>query len=82
MLIGIFTFSIRFIRFQVAVLSFYKQIFAQGSHVLSNIDKDNFDVAFGFLRPCESSLFPSFLPFCLYPFILPTVSSHANSVSI
>lgn len=38
-------------RFQVVVLSAYKQILAQSASVLSEIDEDNFDRAFGFLRP-------------------------------
>lgn len=38
-------------RFQVVVLSAYKQILAQSTDVLADIDEDNFDRAFGFLRP-------------------------------
>ena len=38
-------------RFQVVVLSAYKQICAQSTNVLSDIDEDNFDRALGFLRP-------------------------------
>ena len=38
-------------RFQVVVLSAYKQICAQNTNVLSDIDEDNFDRALGFLRP-------------------------------
>ncbi|KAF7983855.1 hypothetical protein HWV62_18176 [Athelia sp. TMB] len=37
-------------RFQLVVLSAYKQMRAQHSNVLSDIDDDNFDKAFGFLR--------------------------------
>ncbi|KIM75794.1 hypothetical protein PILCRDRAFT_98861 [Piloderma croceum F 1598] len=38
-------------RFQVVVLSAYKQIRAQSTDVLSDINEDNYDRAFGFLRP-------------------------------
>lgn len=38
-------------RFQVVVLGAYKQICAQSTNVLSDIDEDNFDRALGFLRP-------------------------------
>jgi len=38
-------------RFQVVVLSAYKQIRAQNISVLSDIDEDNYDRAFAFFRP-------------------------------
>lgn len=38
-------------RFQVVVLSAYKQIRSQSDDILSDIDEDNYDRAFGFLRP-------------------------------
>lgn len=38
-------------RFLIVVLSAYKQIRAQSTDVLSDIDEDNFDKAFKFLRP-------------------------------
>ena len=38
-------------RFLVVVLSAYKQMKSQGDNVLSDIDEDNFDRAFRFLRP-------------------------------
>ncbi|KIL62531.1 hypothetical protein M378DRAFT_165552 [Amanita muscaria Koide BX008] len=38
-------------RFQVVVLSAYKQIRAQNVEVLSDISEDNYDRAFAFLRP-------------------------------
>ncbi|KAJ7354148.1 putative halogenase [Mycena albidolilacea] len=38
-------------RFLIAVLSIYRQINAQTAPVLSDIDEDNFDRAFDFLRP-------------------------------
>ncbi|KDQ55196.1 hypothetical protein JAAARDRAFT_196058 [Jaapia argillacea MUCL 33604] len=38
-------------RFLVVVLSAYKQIRAQNVHVLADVDEDNFDRAFAFLRP-------------------------------
>jgi len=44
-------FSTSYTRFQVVVLSAYKQILAQSTSVLADIDEDNFDRAFGFLRP-------------------------------
>lgn len=40
-------------RFQVVVLSAYKQIRAQNVDVLSDISEDNYDRAFAFLRPSE-----------------------------
>ncbi|KAJ7690717.1 FAD binding domain-containing protein [Mycena rosella] len=43
--------STSYTRFQVVVLSAYKQIRAQSVDVLSDIDEDNFDRAFAFLRP-------------------------------
>lgn len=39
------------IRFQVVVLSAYKQMRAQSVDVLSDVDEDNFDRAFTYLRP-------------------------------
>jgi flavin-dependent dehydrogenase len=44
-------FSTSYTRFQVVVLSFYKQIIAQSANILADINEDNFDRAFGFLRP-------------------------------
>ncbi|KAK0226141.1 FAD binding domain-containing protein [Armillaria fumosa] len=38
-------------RFQLVVLSAYKQIRAQSTPILSDIDEDKFDRAFAFLRP-------------------------------
>jgi hypothetical protein len=47
-------------RFQVVVLSAYKQIRSQNVDVLSDIDEDNFDRAFAFLRPgSHSAVFQS-----------------------
>lgn len=40
-----------FPRFQVVVLSAYKQIRSQSVDILSDIDEDNYDRAFSFLRP-------------------------------
>ncbi|PFH53774.1 hypothetical protein AMATHDRAFT_1004 [Amanita thiersii Skay4041] len=42
-------------RFQVVVLSAYKQIRAQNVNVLSDISEDNYDRAFAFLRPGGST---------------------------
>lgn len=39
------------IRFQIVVLSAYKQITAQSSNVLADIGEENYDRAFGFIRP-------------------------------
>jgi len=39
------------LRFQVVVLSAYKQIRAQSDDILSDINEDNYDRAFSFLRP-------------------------------
>lgn len=38
-------------RFQIVVLSAYKQIRSQSADILSDIDEDNYDRAFNFLRP-------------------------------
>ncbi|KAF8653329.1 hypothetical protein AX16_004029 [Volvariella volvacea WC 439] len=38
-------------RFQIVVLSAYKQIHAQNANVLSDINEDNYDRAFSLLRP-------------------------------
>ncbi|GLB37388.1 putative tryptophan halogenase [Lyophyllum shimeji] len=43
--------STSYTRFQVVVLSAYKQIRAQSVDILSDIDEDNYDRAFSFLRP-------------------------------
>ncbi|KAK2464287.1 hypothetical protein APHAL10511_003744 [Amanita phalloides] len=43
--------AISYTRFQVVVLSAYKQIRAQNVDVLSDISEDNYDRAFAFLRP-------------------------------
>ncbi|KAG6898580.1 hypothetical protein C0993_005872, partial [Termitomyces sp. T159_Od127] len=43
--------STSYTRFQVVVLSAYKQIRAQNMDILSDIDEDNYDRAFAFLRP-------------------------------
>ncbi|KAJ7496994.1 FAD binding domain-containing protein [Mycena latifolia] len=43
--------STSYTRFQVVVLSAYKQIRSQSVDVLSDINEDNFDRAFAFLRP-------------------------------
>lgn len=44
-------FATSYTRFQVVVLSAYKQIRSQSIDVLSDVDEDNFDRAFRFLRP-------------------------------
>ncbi|KAL0568625.1 hypothetical protein V5O48_013361 [Marasmius crinis-equi] len=44
-------FSTSYTRFQVVVLSAYKQIRAQSNNVLADIDEDNYDRAFALLRP-------------------------------
>ncbi|KAF7315201.1 hypothetical protein MIND_00034500 [Mycena indigotica] len=43
--------STSYTRFQVVVLSAYKQIRAQTDGVLCDVDEDNFDRAFAYLRP-------------------------------
>ncbi|KAJ3720114.1 hypothetical protein C8R42DRAFT_722771 [Lentinula raphanica] len=43
--------AVSYTRFQVVVLSAYKQMRAQSADVLSDVDEDNFDKAFTFLRP-------------------------------
>ncbi|GJE91513.1 FAD/NAD(P)-binding domain-containing protein [Phanerochaete sordida] len=43
--------AISYTRFLVVVLSAYKQIRAQSTHVLADIDEDNFDKAFAYFRP-------------------------------
>ncbi|ESK93690.1 radh flavin-dependent halogenase [Moniliophthora roreri MCA 2997] len=44
-------FSTSYTRFQIVVLSAYKQLRSQQLNILSDIDEDNFDRAFNFLRP-------------------------------
>ncbi|THU87890.1 FAD/NAD(P)-binding domain-containing protein [Dendrothele bispora CBS 962.96] len=44
-------FSISYTRFQIVVLSAYKQLRSQKLDVLSDVDEDNFDRAFAFIRP-------------------------------
>ncbi|KII95738.1 hypothetical protein PLICRDRAFT_129672 [Plicaturopsis crispa FD-325 SS-3] len=79
-------------RFQVVVLSAYKQIRAQSTNVLSDIDEDNFDRAFSFLRPViqgagdmgttlsENELQKS-LDFCVDLFSPTTPAQHARAVA-
>ncbi len=43
--------SLIFYRFQVVVLSAYKQIRSHSDNILCDIDEDNYDRAFLFLRP-------------------------------
>ncbi|KAJ7204695.1 putative halogenase, partial [Mycena pura] len=47
--------GISYTRFLLVVLGIYKQIRAQESAVLSDVDEDNFDRAFVFLRPGATS---------------------------
>ncbi|KAF9077887.1 hypothetical protein BDP27DRAFT_1207886 [Rhodocollybia butyracea] len=44
-------FSTSYTRFQLVVMSAYKQLRAQNMNVLTDIDEDNYDRAFAFLRP-------------------------------
>ncbi|KAK7045666.1 hypothetical protein VNI00_007499 [Paramarasmius palmivorus] len=44
-------FATSYTRFQVVVLSAYKQIRSQNVNVLTDIDENNYDRAFAFLRP-------------------------------
>ncbi|KAF9564816.1 FAD binding domain-containing protein [Agrocybe pediades] len=48
--------STSYTRFQVVVLSAYKQIRSQSDDILSDIDEDNYDRAFSFLRPGEHKI--------------------------
>ncbi|KAF9476349.1 FAD binding domain-containing protein [Pholiota conissans] len=53
--------AISYTRFQVVVLSAYKQIRSQSDDILSDINEDNYDRAFAFLRPsmfCLSQSLP------------------------
>ncbi|KAI0364421.1 FAD/NAD-P-binding domain-containing protein [Pilatotrama ljubarskyi] len=43
--------SVSYTRFLIVVLSAYKQIRSQSEGVLADVDEDNFDKAFSFLRP-------------------------------
>lgn len=52
----------KYYRFQVVVLSAYKQIRSQSDDILSDIDEDNYDRAFSFLRPGKSRDNESALP--------------------
>ncbi|KAJ4483597.1 hypothetical protein J3R30DRAFT_1806921 [Lentinula aciculospora] len=44
-------FSTSYTRFQLVVLSAYKQLRAQDLNILSDVNEDNYDRAFAFLRP-------------------------------
>ncbi|KAF9075632.1 hypothetical protein BDP27DRAFT_1380744 [Rhodocollybia butyracea] len=44
-------FATSYTRFQVVVLSAYKQLRAQNVNILSDVNEDNYDRAFAFLRP-------------------------------
>ncbi|KAG7090997.1 hypothetical protein E1B28_010064 [Marasmius oreades] len=44
-------FSASYTRFQLVVLSAYKQLRAQNLDILSDVDEDNYDRAFAFIRP-------------------------------
>ncbi|KAF9267733.1 FAD/NAD(P)-binding domain-containing protein [Marasmius fiardii PR-910] len=44
-------FSTSYTRFQLVVLSAYKQMRAQDLDILSDVDEDNYDRAFSFIRP-------------------------------
>lgn len=46
-----------FYRFLIVVLSAYKQMRAQQSPILQDVDEENFDRAFALIRPRERSLF-------------------------
>ena len=48
------------LRFQIVVLSAYKQIRSQSDDILSDIDEDNYDRAFNYLRPGKSVSFVAF----------------------
>ncbi|KAG6857719.1 hypothetical protein H0H87_004135 [Tephrocybe sp. NHM501043] len=48
--------STSYTRFQIVVLSAYKQIRAQNTDVLCDVDEDNYDRAFAFLRPGASDM--------------------------
>ncbi|KAH9859007.1 FAD/NAD-P-binding domain-containing protein [Lenzites betulinus] len=43
--------SVSYTRFLIVVLSAYKQIRCQSEGILADVDEDNFDMAFSFLRP-------------------------------
>ncbi|KAF5384532.1 hypothetical protein D9757_006464 [Collybiopsis confluens] len=43
--------AVSYTRFQIVVLSAYKQMRAQSVDVMSDVDEDNFDRAFAYLRP-------------------------------
>ncbi|EIW62958.1 FAD/NAD-P-binding domain-containing protein [Trametes versicolor FP-101664 SS1] len=43
--------SVSYTRFLIVVLSAYKQIRCQSEGILADVDEDNFDAAFAFLRP-------------------------------
>ena len=46
-----YIFDLLGFRFQIVVLSAYKQIRSQSDDILSDIDEDNYDRAFNYLRP-------------------------------
>lgn len=54
--ISLVAFLMVFCRFQVVVLSAYKQLRAQNMNILSDVNEDNYDRAFAFLRPGKQNL--------------------------
>lgn len=59
-LLDCFFFFLTMLRFQIVVLSAYKQIRSQSDDILSDIDEDNYDRAFNYLRPGKSVSFVAF----------------------
>ncbi|KAJ3757385.1 hypothetical protein EV360DRAFT_95249 [Lentinula raphanica] len=53
--------AVSYTRFQVVVLSAYKQMRAQTADVLSDIDEDDYDMAFTFSRPGQQSHYIRYL---------------------
>ncbi|KIK61207.1 hypothetical protein GYMLUDRAFT_225434 [Collybiopsis luxurians FD-317 M1] len=82
-------FSTSYTRFQLVVLSAYKQLRAQNMNILTDIDEENYDRAFAFLRPViqgnaemgvrlyERELQES-LDFCVKLFSATSPESHAQ----
>ena len=70
-----------YLRFQVVVLSAYKQIRAQTVDVLSDISENNYDRAFAFLRPGKLRLYFCRCALVDYPVVIQGASDMGTRLS-
>ncbi|KAF5384531.1 hypothetical protein D9757_006465 [Collybiopsis confluens] len=79
-------FSTSYTRFQLVVLSAYKQLRDQQMNILTDIDEENYDRAFAFLRPGNAEMgvrlyereLQESLDFCVKLFSATSPESHAQ----